>query len=524
MRTAARPNPSRVPKALTTQIPAPVKGWTTDTPVEAEEGTALLLENWFAEPDAVRIRRGCIEYASGLSGDVSTLMGYVSGTTHKLFAADDGNIYDITAGGAVGAAAVSGLTNGWWQQTMFSTSGGQFMVIANGEDSVRNFDGTTWTTPVITGVTSSTLINVSVHKSRLWFVQSGTTDLWYLPIESIAGAASKFPVGAYLRKGGYIVATATWSVDAGNGMDDLFVAISSEGETLVYRGTDPSDADLWAIVGVYSLGDPIGRRCFFPVGGDLAIITQDGVVPISQAIKTDRAVGNAKAITKMIRQGYADAVQAAGTPSAAVQGWQIVSHPTRNMALLNIPAAGSVATRQFVMNTISGAWSLFTGWDAVSWIHHQDQLYYGKDDGTVCAAETGGTDDGEPILAYMLPSFLHLGSRGRLKHVKEVQPIYFTDVPNVTPQIAIAIDYETPTTTASAQDVSEGFFTWDVSSWDGPDVWYGLNVQRVWRGSSNIGTVISPYTYISVDASGSDAEWRFRVTAWSILFELGGVI
>ena len=51
-------------------------------------------------------------------------------------------IYDVSSSGAVGAAAVSGLTNARHQHTMFATSGGQFLVICNGADGVRTYDGT----------------------------------------------------------------------------------------------------------------------------------------------------------------------------------------------------------------------------------------------------------------------------------------------------------------------------------------------------------------------------------------------
>ncbi len=124
----------------------------------------------------------------------------------------------------------------------------------------------------------------------------------------------------------------------------------------------------------------------------------------------------------------------------------------------------------------------------------------------------------------MLPAYMHLGARGRLKHVKGCRPIFFTDVPNVAPEIAIGVDYEYPTETDEAQDVSTGFFTWDSSLWDGPDVWYGYVVQRAWRGNGNIGTVVSPYTYINIDETAAGSEFRFVMTGYDVLFEMGGVV
>jgi hypothetical protein len=520
MRKPVRSNSSRIPRSQTTQVQAPVKGWTTDSPVEAKEGTALILDNWFPEADAVRIRGGHEEYATGMSGEVLSLMPYTSASASKLFAANGTSVFDVSSDGAVGAADITGLSNANFQHIMFATSGGQFLVICNGADDVRQYNGAAWSTPVITGATSSTFINVVSHKKRIWFVPVNSTTLYYLPTESIAGAASAFPVASQLKRGGYIMAAGTWSVDAGDGMDDMFVVMSSEGEILVYQGTDPSSAATWEIVGVYYTGKPIGRRCMFPVGGDLAIITEDGVIPMSGVARTDRAAIGNIAISKQIRQAYADAVSRAGS----IEGWQLISHPAKNMAILNIPASGSDGVYQFVFNTLTGAPCRFTGLSASCWALYDGGLYFGGSDGIVYKAESGGSDNGASIVASMLPSYMHLGAKGRLKHVKGVRPIWFTDVPNVLPQISIGTDYQTPTDVDAAQDVSSGYFVWDTSAWDVPDIWYGYVVQRAWRGSGNIGTVISPYTYVSIDAGATGAEWRFRVTAWDILYELGGVI
>lgn len=521
MRKAVRPNPQRTPKSLTQQVSAPLKGWSSeDSPVDAEEGTALVLDNWFPEAESLRLRRGYTSHATGMTGAVESLLFYTSSTASKLFAANNGSIYDVSSSGAVGAAAVSGLSSNRWQQTMFATTGGQFLVIANGADSVRNYDGSSWSTPSITNVTSSTLVHVVAHKSRLWFTQLATADLWYLPVSSIAGAAVKFPVGGLLTKGGYVMACGTWSVDSGSGMDDLFVIWSSEGEILVYQGTDPSSSTTWALVGRYDGGRPVARRCMFAVGGDLALLTEDGVLPISSLMKADRAVASDKALTKKIRQAWVDATERA----RGEFGWQMISHPVRNMAILNVPASGSDPIYQYVMNTITGAWCRFKGQDASCWGHYDNKIYFGGTDGTVYQADTGGTDNGGTISAVCLPSYMHLTSRGRLKHVKMVQPIYTTDVIAPGPNVSIAVDYELPVNVGSGSTASGGFFTWDVSEWDGPDIWFGYAVTADWSGSGNIGTVISPYTTLVLDATDAADDYKYRLTGWGLVYETGGVL
>jgi hypothetical protein len=48
--------------------------------------------------------------------------------------------------------------------TQFTTPGGTFLFIVNGADAPRTFDGTSWATPSITGITASQAVHVNAHK------------------------------------------------------------------------------------------------------------------------------------------------------------------------------------------------------------------------------------------------------------------------------------------------------------------------------------------------------------------------
>ena len=204
------PKPSKAAVSRVVRKPAPVKGWSSEFSLaEAPPDTAIIMDNFFPESDALRARRGTTIQSTGLGASVDSILAYTSQTGgHKLFGATSANIYDCTSIGAVGAAVVAGTANGRWQQEMFSTAGGQFLVICNGQDGVRNFDGAAWTNPTAgitgTGVTSTSFIQVCAHKQRLWFVQQNSTTLAYLGTSSITGAALQFPVGAYLKMGGKV--------------------------------------------------------------------------------------------------------------------------------------------------------------------------------------------------------------------------------------------------------------------------------------------------------------------------------
>lgn len=224
MRKAVRQNPGRSQVARPTVMAAPTKGWSANSsPIKAEDGTAVVLENFFPEATSIRPRKGYDEHVTGITGGVNTLMSYVSGSTRAMFAAGNSAIYNVTSSGALGAAVQSGLTSTKFSYINFATAGGQYLYMVNGSDAARYYDGSSWTQPVITGATSSDFSYLCSHKSRIFFVKKNSTTIYYLPVDSIAGAATAFEIGSQLTKGGRIVAIGTWSVDSGSGMDDGFV-------------------------------------------------------------------------------------------------------------------------------------------------------------------------------------------------------------------------------------------------------------------------------------------------------------
>jgi hypothetical protein len=520
MREALRKNPGRAPVSLTTAIPAPVKGWfAQESYVDQDEKSAVIMENFFPGMTSIQARRGSTAHATGMTGDVPTLMVYTSATESKLFAVNGGAIYDISAAGAVPSASLTGLANDKFQWLMMANSGAQYLYAVNGADNPQIYTSSGgWSAPVITGVDATTFVNIALHKKRLWFVPVDSTDLYYLSTDAIAGAATVFPVGAQFHKGGYIMACGTWSVDAGDGMDDMFVVVSSEGECSVYAGTDPSSASDWALIGNYHFGKPLGRRCLFQVGGDLLLISEDGLLPVSDALKIDRAASQSKALTKNIRDAYAKSVARARSE----YGWQLVSFSSQNRAYLNIPGSGTTETQQYVLNTLSGAWCNYTGWDALTFEEFDNALYFGATDGTVYRAEYGATDNSVAIPYRMLPAWNHLKAKGRQKIVSMVKPVFTSDV-DVIPAVDVAVDYEDPVASATAQDVLGDYFTWDVSNWD-EEVWRGVVTATNWRGGANIGSVISPFTSMDLDASGAGAEFDFQIVVWEVVYELGGVL
>jgi len=193
-------------QAKHTSMPASVGGLNDrDSFVEQKPNESVLLENWFPYTSYVGIRKGSQDHVTGLPATIETLVEYAPQTGgSQLFAAAGTGIYDVTNSGAVGDAVVTGMTNARWQETMITTPGGSFLVMVNGEDVPRLYNGSAWSAASITGVTPANLIHVQLFKNRLFFVEKNSAEIWYLPVQSIGGAAAAFPLGAVFKKGGFV--------------------------------------------------------------------------------------------------------------------------------------------------------------------------------------------------------------------------------------------------------------------------------------------------------------------------------
>jgi hypothetical protein len=402
---------------------------------------AVVLDNWFPQPGWVEVRRGFILHASRLgTGVVDTLMAYngLTDTSSKLFGVANGNIYDATTAEASATSVVSGLTSNRWQYVNFTNSSGtHYLWACSGIDDPRIYNGTTWTTPTITGISASDIINVTVHKNRLWFCLSGTMDAAYLATDNIQGAASKFPLGSIMSKGGFLVSIATWTHDAGNGPDDFIVFLSNRGQAAVYAGTDPADATAWSLVGVYDMGSPLGYRCLTKVAGDLALVGIDGVLPFSLARAQDRGAAASVAITANINNAMNTAARSYGSNF----GWELVPYPKGTRAILNVPIQEGETQHQYVMNTLTGAWCRFTGMNANCWVVFRDNLYFGGNDGNVYQADNGSLDLYSSVDAIGQTAYNYFGSRGGGKQFKLIQPLVTTDS-GTNPSIGLSTDFK----------------------------------------------------------------------------------
>lgn len=481
-------------------VPAPIEGWDAISPIAAmSPKRAVTLDNWFPQPDWIEIRKGHIVWAPTEDAPVETLATYNGIASRTMFAAAGESIFDVTAQG-VGASEVTGLTNARFQYINFATTGGNFLYMVNGADLPQYYDGTTWLTPTITGASASDFIGINSFKNRLWFVPVDSSDMYYLPVDSIQGAAVKFPLGGLFTKGGFIMAMGTWSLDAGDGPDDYAIFISSQGQTAIYQGTDPATAATWSLVGVFDMGQPIGRRCLTKVGADIALICIDGVVPLSKAMIYERGAVVKVSLTERIQR----VMNQSARDFRDNFGWQLISYPRGTRAILNVPLTENTEQQQYVMNTLSGAWCRFTGMNANCWELLNEELYFGGNDGIVYKADTGGTDPGKTLPANMETAYNYYGQRGNQKRWMMCRPQLTTDG-QVNPGLAFNVDFRHDASLSVPATQAVVASLWDVASWDTDD-WAGdIQTSSNWTSVTALGYCASIRLAVNVNPPGVDA-------------------
>ena len=388
-------------------VPAPVGGWNARDAWAAMEPTdAVLLDNWYPTNGQVISRKGCATYGTNLGASVETLMTYNSGASQKFLAAADGEIWNVSTATPASLYSTSITLNRWQYDTLDGTMG-----MVNGTDAPLKYNGTTVSTMTLTGPTAANVVGVFAYKSRSYFWEENDQSFWYSALNTMGGTLTEFELGKLGGVEGYLVTMTSWTRDGGDGMDDLAVFIYSTGVVVVYQGSDPGSADTWALVGVYRIAAPIGRRCTLKYAGDVVVITRDGYVSLSEVIS-----GRKPSVSDKIR----DAVKAAAVSYGGNTGWQPVTFDAAGFALFNVPTT-TTESAQHVINLQTGAWCRFTGWNARCWGVYNDLLYFGGSDGQIYKAWTGTSDAGSAIILDAVPAFNSFRS-ANLKQATAVQP------------------------------------------------------------------------------------------------------
>lgn len=504
-------------------FPAPVAGWVTDAPLVAPPGgSARVLDNWIPDANGIRVRKGTAAFAN-ISNPITSIFGYKSGSSERLYAATDTAIYDITTSDETFTLTpeVSNTKGGDYVTQQFGTAGGEFLYCVNGESRPRLFDGGTWydvgisTEPYFLSGTGATrnLSFVWSYASRLFFVEKGSMKVHFLPVESISGALSTVNLSSVFTDGGEIIWGATWSLDAGDGMDDKWVVCTSQGEVAVYTGTNPADASQWTREGIYKLPKPLGPKAFLPIAGDILIATEIGLLPLSRVIREDNVTLGETALSRPIESYWQR--QAFLRPAL----WEMAKVNSEGIILVTQPSLASEPVPTVLcLNVHTGAWSRWTGPEMACISTFGSMGVFGTSAGKVCYMQVGGSDQGTAYTATCLGRAEAMGAQGMTKTVTQARPVFSADAPFLV-QVGALADYDQalPDGPDSIADYAADVWdlgVWDTAVWDATQAAYDNRAR--WRTIGVTGFAIAPYLRIACDTTAApnitlshiDAQYR----------------
>lgn len=494
-------------KVRTKTIPFPVKGWNTRDPLEdMDPQYAVELVNVFPRARDGALRKGFAVHGTGMgTGAVPTLLEYSAETgTRDLIACANGKVYEATVAGAATEIG-TGFSENRWQGVNMNSK----LLMCNGTDQPQQWDGTTLSAATYTGVTDNNLIVFAVYKSHLYAAEKNSQSIWWVTTGgAITGAMTEYDMGPLLKLGGSPLWVGSWTCDSGDGLEDMLLVCSNMGELLTFQGDNPG-ATNWSISGRYYIPRPLGRRSLVSYGGEAAIITQYGFIPVSQIVQknNDReAYENIVPINDAFRQ----AAELYGDNS----GWEAIQYPKGNMLIVNVPLASNTAAEQFVMNALTGAWCRFTGVQATCWGTLNDAAYFGGTDGKVYKFDSGETDNGSAIQATISTAYNYFGDDASIKRFTLLRP-FITSTDAVSLKLGVDVDFQGRRLAETATTVGAGGTPWG-SPWGSP--WSPNESPRAeWFCIEGIGRAAS------AQLRGDFSDLSLSLSAFSINYELGGM-
>lgn len=367
-----------------------------------------------------------------------------------------------------------------------ATSDGGTSIVSSGIDFVDS-DGST---PA--GYTTADMAFVWVYKNRLWFARKESLDAFYMEdVDAIGGNAVRFPLAGVFPLGGGLLFGQNWSLGTSDqgGLGEQNVFVSTQGEVAIYQGSYPGSADDWSKVGVYRIGTPLGKRAFIRGGGDLAIATSVGLVPLSKAIELDITSLNIATVSYPIADAWDTATSLRG-----LSNWQCHLWPEQKMAVISPPnLIGSNDPVLFISNTETGAWCRYTNWYVLCMEVFRGQLYFGTTEGRVYMANVSGMDDTDSYTGVCVPLHEDMGSPGARKAANIARAVTRANT-RTNGKITASYDFSLAYPSAPDATASSDGNVWGVAIW-GQAVWSTGTptvINQPWRSAGGLGYTVAP--------------------------------
>lgn len=451
---------NRTTRSMTVTLPAPIGGLNVRDSLDTMQATdAIVMDNYIPVDTSVMLRKGYVRHVL-IGSPINTLVEYKKPNENRLLAISGGKLWNVSSKNNVKSFEDVSFSNTYCQTVQYKDR----LFFMNGNDVPKQFYVGDTGNEVFEdwGFSSETLnpgriIAGAVSKSFIWFVEKGTLKAWYPAVGgNVAGELHNFDLSGVARFGGELVAVANWTQDGGQGIDDLTVFITSEGEALVYAGSNPNNASDWALKGSYRISKPIGYKCTLQYQGDIIVISEDGYIPLSKALPIESANASQVAFSDKIR----GLVLSRTASNKDKNGWQGIIYGRGGYAIFNVP--NSQQWEQHVINVNTGAWCRFTNIRARCWSLFNDRIYFGSDE-AVYLFDEGYSDAGQHIQAEVQQAFSNFGN----PNLKKIQLLNPRTKSSTRYSLAIYtnMDFEERTVNYVENIGQSGITKWNEAKW-----------------------------------------------------------
>jgi hypothetical protein len=360
--------------------------------------------------------------------------------------------------------------------------------------------GEQWVSPQIFHI-------VITHMNRLFFADPSNLAIYYLPLLQKSGTLKMLPLNAMFRRGGYIRAMYTWTIDSGTNLNDQLVIFSTNGEAVIFGGTDP-DSD-FKLSGIFRFDSPMSKHSVVNYGGELYVLISTGLVPMSTLIKaeTDYLGQSERQVVSLFLN---DAVNYRDDT-----GWQTFLNPSSGRLICNIPQGANNRYQQMVRHMPRSVWSEWHDIPSRCWGWIDPFIYFGDDSGNVYEMHPVHlSDDGKPINVTVQMAWNQFKTPAE-KQFKGVTTYMTTDgTPHPSIDVKTDYDYSLGVNYPDITDMTIGA-AWDVDNWD-VALWApGESAVKLWNGVAASGTVGA------VRMSAAVFNCKFAINGWDVHFEEG---
>lgn len=542
-----RPNLRRGQQQATQphQLPAPIMGVNAIvSAARMAEDECIYAFNILPSDYGTKVRRGYIEWANGWGGGpaktIVTFEGNVD-AEDKMWVANEEGIWDVSVEGTTAPVqSVSfpsqGGNAGICSFVNYSNDGNaRFVLLCDGENGYYFWEQETdtWEKAVegvapgeIDGVDPALFDFVMIWKNRVWFVERDSANAWYLDTNQIFGDVTQFNFGAQFRFGGSLRVLKNWTLDGGDGIDDRLVAVSGAGDVIVYQGVDPDSADDsfgFGLVGSWYIGRvPAGNRIAKDYGGEVYVLSVQGLVPLSLLLKGSVDISNDQLYITAKISPY---IRGVLSQTFNDFGWHIHIHPNQSYLYVNAPPVFNQPHIGFAMHFGNFGWAMARGISKNHSANWNGEVYWVDAERNKIFFERGNVDEvllddeeGQPqaIEWNLLTAYAHLSNPSSYKRCQYIRPMF---VGGGEPAFFVSAQYDYDLSEhGQVPPISESVAgVWDDALWN-QGVWGGsVSASDNPRGANGLGR------HIAIYMTGRSA-FPVTLVAFDMSFDVGGLM